>query len=828
MVFNRHSKHISMKHIKLLALSAFAFLLLYCNKANAQNYLGVINSNYIGIMGADLQPASIVDSRFMVDINLFSFSVDAYQNAKYFDASVLPKRSWLYSLKKDTAWMNEDNLYDKRFHNVENFNDANAKSRGGYVNTQFDILNFYFNINRKIAIGFSAKVRMIANFDNVNPKVLKLAEESLDYSDLWNLNIDGTLLSENSMAWAEYGINYAQVVYDEGEHFFKVGGRLKFNQGIAASYAYSNDLEFNLLNADTATTLKGNIGFGYSDNVDKYFEDNNSGKNYGISDIYRLTSKLGVGVDLGVVYEWRPDWKDYKYDMDGETNLWRRDKNKYKIRVGASLLDLGGMRFKKASKSRNFSVNTTNLDLTLFDKANSPEEFTHVVDSLIQNDPDWKANEDTAETFYMHTPTALSLQFDWMIWKDFHLNATAYISLNSKKHAHNVRMPNQFSITPSYDYKWAGIGIPVSYNSYSGVRVGLGLRLGPLTVGVPDLKTLFPGGKIRGAGIYAGLRIPVLYGHPADQDNDKVSDKLDQCLTVPGVWSFRGCPDTDKDSIPDSKDDCPMTPGSPKFNGCPDTDGDGIPDKDDKCPEVAGLPEFNGCPDTDGDGIQDAKDDCPKVKGTPEFNGCPDTDGDGIPDKDDKCPDKPGPKEFNGCPDSDADGLPDFIDKCPNQPGPKENSGCPFADKDGDGVLDKDDKCPETAGPKENHGCPKIDKETQKVLQTAFDNLEFETAKAIIRTKSYPSLNKLAEVLKQKPNWELQLSGYTDNVGNARANLLLSKRRAQAVKDYLIGQGIEEKRLHVLYFGEKDPVASNSTAAGRQQNRRVEMEIIFK
>src|SRR5699024_935777 len=175
-------------------------------------------------------------------------------------------------------------------------------------------------------------------------------------------------------------------------------------------------------------------------------------------------------------------------EMDGETNLWRRDQVNYKIRAGISLLDLGGMRFTKAGRSRDFSVNTTNFNLKTFEKDKSPEDFTHRVDSLIKHDPDWKASEDTSETFYMHTPTALSLQFDWMIWNNFHLNATAYISLNSKERPHNVRMPSQFSVTPSYDYKWAGIGVPVSYNTYSGFRVGLGLRLGPLTIGVPDLK----------------------------------------------------------------------------------------------------------------------------------------------------------------------------------------------------------------------------------------------------------------------------------------------------------------------------------------------------
>jgi hypothetical protein len=74
----------------------------------------------------------------------------------------------------------------------------------------------------------------------------------------------------------------------------------------------------------------------------------------------KSAAKFGIGLDLGFVYEWRPDWKSYKYDMDGETNIWRRDQEKYKMRVGMSILDIGGMKFAKGGLSRDFSVNTDN------------------------------------------------------------------------------------------------------------------------------------------------------------------------------------------------------------------------------------------------------------------------------------------------------------------------------------------------------------------------------------------------------------------------------------------------------------------------------------
>ena len=481
------------------------------------------------------------------------------------------------------------------------------------------------------------------------------------------------------------------------------------------------------------------------------------------------------------------------------------------------------------------------------------------IDSLIALflETELRAGGDNDNTFFMQLPTAISLQFDYNIWKWVYVNATGVINVQNRKNPHRVRVANQFSITPSFDYAWAGVGIPISYNKYSGFKAGLGARLGPITIGVTDFRTLFASGKVRGTEFYAGLRVPILYGHPSDIDGDLVSDKLDSCLVVQGLWEFRGCPDTDRDGIKDIDDHCPEEPGLIEFNGCPDKDNDGIPDKDDACPEDAGPLEFNGCPDRDNDSIIDKKDDCPDTPGLAKFNGCPDTDGDGIKDEDDACPDVPGPEINNGCPDTDGDGLFDFIDECPTEFGPKENNGCPWPDTDGDGlldkddkcpylagplanegcpyqdtdedgVLDKDDKCPNTPGPVANEGCPEIEQEVQEILKTAFENLEFETGKDVIKDESIPSLTELADVLVKKPEWKLQIAGHTDNVGAAQSNLVLSKKRSEAVKRFMVSKGIDAERLTALYFGETDPIADNNTAEGRQKNRRVEMTIIFE
>ena len=82
--------------------------------------------------------------------------------------------------------------------------------------------------------------------------------------------------------------------------------------------------------------------------------------------------------------------------------------------------------------------------------------------------------------------------------------------------------------------------------------------------------------------------------------------------------------------------------------------------------------------------------------------------------------------------------------------------------------------------------------------------------------------------LKKNLSVKIHIEGHTDNVGSAQNNLVLSKKRAEAVKNFMISKTIGSERLNVLYFGETVPVADNSTKEGRQKNRRVEMTIIFE
>ena len=263
--------------------------------------------------------------------------------------------------------------------------------------------------------------------------------------------------------------------------------------------------------------------------------------------------------------------------------------------------------------------------------------------------------------------------------------------------------------------------------------------------------------------------------------------------------------------------------------GSGDRDKDGISDKKDECPDLKGLKEFNGCPDSDKDGLPDNKDECPEEAGPEKTKGCPDNDDDGISNNDDKCPDDFGLLENDGCPDTDVDGVIDIEDKCPDEYGETNNQGCPLNDKDNDGVLDNDDLCPDVPGSKKNNGCPtdiKVKNEIVKTLNSFGENINFIAESFdIIGQKTINVLVEIKNLLIKNSKINLYIEGYSSSDGSDNYNLMLSKKRAESVKSYLVKIGVDENRLEVIGFGELNPIGDNDNPMGRSMNRRVQFKL---
>jgi len=293
--------------------------------------------------------------------------------------------------------------------------------------------------------------------------------------------------------------------------------------------------------------------------------------------------------------------------------------------------------------------------------------------------------------------------------------------------------------------------------------------------------------------------------------------------------------DADGDGLTDAEDECPLLAGPMSLKGCPDADGDMVANKNDDCPAEPGLAKFGGCPDTDDDGVMDKEDECPTEPGTIELKGCPvpDADGDGVPDAEDRCPAEAGPRANNGCPvkDADGDGVEDKDDRCPNEAGPASNGGCPVpvvVDSDGDGVPDGQDRCPTTAGTIANNGCPEITVEDKEILNLAVSDVEFESARATLKSSSFATLDQIVTLMNKYPNYNLSINGHTDSVGSSTTNQVLSERRAKSCYDYLVQKGISASRMNYVGYGETQPIADNRFKDGREKNRRVEFNLYLK
>jgi OOP family OmpA-OmpF porin len=148
--------------------------------------------------------------------------------------------------------------------------------------------------------------------------------------------------------------------------------------------------------------------------------------------------------------------------------------------------------------------------------------------------------------------------------------------------------------------------------------------------------------------------------------------------------------------------------------------------------------------------------------------------------------------------------------------------GCPV-DSDGDGVPDGLDDCPNTlpGTPVDRYGCIDVAIFAEPMVL----NIDYIPGSFEIDARAKQRLERLGRLLSMVSDIKLEINAYTDDIGTADANLKLSEKRANRVRDFLVANGVSTERLKPVGRGETNPVASNQTAEGRQRNRRI--EIVF-
>ena len=419
------------KHILLF----FSIFIACFNIVDAQFFLGMQSSAYGGITTVDFNPA-IADSRYLVDINLIGLGLSAGNNYIGLKRQTIFNQSWF-----NDPNFQQDNLQER----------LNGKNKSVYIGAQVQgplsfMVSFGKKENRnKNAFAFSYHVNSIFNLDGANETFARDAyhgmgttADSLTHYIGQQLNASG--LSASAMVWADYDITYSRVIIDKGPHMLKVGGTLKLLQGVEGGYMDAKSLNYKFPNYDSVSLFNAQIKYNYGQGMI-------TSPGFATSNISSYASNLvafkyaypSAAVDLGVIYEWRPDKDKYSYKMDCQDNP-RLDLNRYVISAGLSLIDLGAIRYKSGEYSGDFNANITDWNVTHNNYSGGLQSIDDTINSRFQRVQGQK------DYFTMWLPTRINAFVDYNIYKGVGLNFTANISPNMAPDHNMVHQISTFSL----------------------------------------------------------------------------------------------------------------------------------------------------------------------------------------------------------------------------------------------------------------------------------------------------------------------------------------------------------------------------------------------
>jgi len=472
---------------------------------SAQSYIGLDADNFNGIHGALFNPANIADSRFKIDINLISgslFTVNNYAEIDFW--KVITDDSYDADSEIDRVGI------DRRTNGVLNV----------------DVLgpSALITLNQKHAIGLTTRVRALGNFNTLDGELIDFFDRQLRLGangrELRQADINANIVINS---FAEIGLSYARVLKNDRVEFLKGGVTLKYLRGLGSGTAESTDgvAFYNPENPDNVFT-RGELEYSFSDN----FDQNNNGQIGGDNEI---GNAKGFGIDLGIVYEYRPKPRaNVSRDNVREQQVIRHITT-YKYKIAASILDIGFINYKN-QRVKNFSGNDfTRDELLAVGEFNDIESTFNPV----------ATNDD----FSISLPTRLRAEFDLRLNEKFFLNTATHLSFIGKKASRSNRYANQITVSPRYESKWFTAYLPITATQYGGMQVGLGGRWGPVFIGTSGFFSRTFDKKTRAFDLHAGLKIPIYHKTPERKNLPKESEDPTRFNCT------EGCPPVKKDKV---------------------------------------------------------------------------------------------------------------------------------------------------------------------------------------------------------------------------------------------------------------------------------------
>lgn len=430
--------------------------------ASAQNQLGIRTSNYSGVNSALINPAAFHHSALQWDFNIVSGGAFVYNQYAYVEnASVISLighdgpmtfRSASADAPADDPTALYYNFYDQQ---AKFSNSVNAFVTGPSI-----LLH-----KGKYSFGIFNNLRVASSGNRLDP--------DLDYFSLdrW---VDGDTkefdpFNINGMAWGEIGINVATTLKKDLRSELNIGINAKYLMGFEAFYFRNQNNTSVTALGDTSLVDGGPIDYAIT-----------SGNGFGING-------HGFSGDIGVVYKRRKG--------RGKPYLWK---------LGVSLLDLGFVHFNKNSQKHILDESSLyNIDRNNLGNGAGVDAL---LDDLSLEALGDATQSQVADDFTLLTPSALSVQFDYALNKNWFLNATVNRRINF--HPITVDRENFWSASVRYETKWFEMGMPVVLYDDRHLRVGTWIRIWGLTIGSDHINSiLLKQPQLAGSDIYFALRV---------------------------------------------------------------------------------------------------------------------------------------------------------------------------------------------------------------------------------------------------------------------------------------------------------------------------------
>ncbi|QDA60454.1 DUF5723 family protein [Hymenobacter jejuensis] len=460
-------------------------LALLPGSAAAQQLFNISRSNYSGLTAAAWNPATIADNRYALQIQLFAVDGHATNTA------------YRYTGPWSLRHLNEPLDLSSQYLTRNDSDKAKLFSAGLNVRGPGVLIG----LGPKQSLAVSTRVRAAFQGNNVSPETIQNAVDEFKIGN----RVQGNSFNLNMNAFAEWDATYGRVMLDDGLHFLKAGVTLKRLMGIGSGYLQGKNIDFEVSKKQAATgdtivriyNLDG--AFAYSNT--QAFED---------VDVEKATKWLtprnapgsGWGVDLGIVYEYRPDAAQYQHTDTHGVDQADRGRNKYLYRASISVTDIGSIRYRDNAVVYN-AVRARNVGVSEADLGNlSGDNFDEKINRILRTNALTRQNH-----FRVGLPTALNVDVDYHLSNKIYANLALSQGLRTH-YATGMRQFSYVALTPRFETRWLEVAVPFSMtNSYQTFTYGAMVRIGPLVVGSNNLSALFDSSDPYGANAYAELSV---------------------------------------------------------------------------------------------------------------------------------------------------------------------------------------------------------------------------------------------------------------------------------------------------------------------------------